>query len=333
MKFSVGDAVLLKRTGEEGHIVSFLSKVIIEVVVAGVHFPVYEDELDHPYLKWFTEKKKAPLRLSSQTEFLPERIKERKQRLAQGIYLSFMPVFIADSFEDIITHFKIFLLNETASSLFFTYEVRDSNGGLVFAHQANLHPFGNVYLHPQSLEEMNDQPRFHWKVVEALQTTKMESNKGVLRIRPAKLFEQINSLLSSNTPAFNYLLTDDAAPTLKVSAKIDPLGIKMACKETENILPVWKTQEVLDLHIEVLVDKPDELSPTAMLDIQLSALEYHLDMAIAFNQASMYIIHGVGKGVLRDEVHHMLSNKAGIKSFENNWNMRFGLGATEVIFS
>src|SRR5690349_23683451 len=44
-------------------------------------------------LKWFTEKKK-PQKIKGDIEQVPvERIKERPQRLARGIYLSFIPVF------------------------------------------------------------------------------------------------------------------------------------------------------------------------------------------------------------------------------------------------
>ena len=58
MKFSIGDKIVLKRTDEEGIVVGFIGKDMLEVEVNGTHFPVYMDEVDHPYLKWFTEKSK-----------------------------------------------------------------------------------------------------------------------------------------------------------------------------------------------------------------------------------------------------------------------------------
>lgn len=333
MKFSIGDAVLLKRTGEEGHIVSFLSKTLIEVAVNGVQFPVYEDEVDHPYLKWFTEKKAARPKQPAAVDILPEKIKDRKARLAQGIYLSFVPVFIPDSFEDIVTHFRVFLLNETAAAIFFTYEVRNNIGRQVFQHQAALHPFGNLYLHPQTLEEMNEQPRFHWKLRDAQPANKLPGVQGTLRIKPARLFEHITRLLEANEPAFNYLLADDASG---VPAPVKPvetfLAEKQSNKESQGQMPAWKPVEVLDLHIEMLVDKPEELSPAEILLVQLSALDYHVDMAIAHCQQSMFIIHGIGKGTLRDEVHGLLKGKRGIDRFEHKWHGLYGFGATEVIF-
>ena len=59
MKFSIGDNIVLKRTGEEGFVTAYIDKQMIEVEVGGTLFPVYIDDIDHPYLKWFTEKTKT----------------------------------------------------------------------------------------------------------------------------------------------------------------------------------------------------------------------------------------------------------------------------------
>ncbi len=334
MKFSIGDAVLMKRTGEEGRIVSFLSRTMLEVEVNGVHFPVYEDEVDHPYLKWFTEKKEAQKKKSTNVEIIPEKIKERKARLAQGIYLSFMPVFLADSFEDIVTHFRIFLINEAATPLFFVYEVRNAAGRLVFSHQAMLHAFANVYLHPQTLEEMNDQPRFHWTLSEGAGGVNASENKGILRIKPAKLFDNISRILEANEPSFNYLLADDAQgiPKIKQAIALNEKPDMLPSRDHPPAVPEWKPKEVLDLHIEALVEHSEELSFAEILHIQLNALEYHIDMAIAHNQQYMVVIHGIGTGKLKEEVHRLLQSKSGVASFENKWHGLYGFGATIVDF-
>lgn len=56
MKFSIGDDIVLKRTGEEGRVVAIISKTMVEVEVNGTAFPVYTEDVEHPYLKWFTQK-------------------------------------------------------------------------------------------------------------------------------------------------------------------------------------------------------------------------------------------------------------------------------------
>ncbi len=48
--------------------------------------------------------------------------------------------------------------------------------------------------------------------------------------------------------------------------------------------------------------------------------------------ANLIVIHGVGKGRLKDEIHEILKTKKEVKSFINQYDPRFGYGATEIIF-
>lgn len=329
MKFSIGDKILLRRTGEEGVVIALLSASMMEVEVKGIHFPVYTDEVDHPYLKWFTEQKKAQKK--SVPEIPVERIKERPARLAQGIYLSFMPVYVLEAMEDIVSHLRIFLFNETAAPVFFSYEAVSAAGGKLFAHKGGLHAFGNIYLHSLTLEEMNGQPRFHWTVSETADALAATGNKGILRIKPSRLFEQITAIQHSGAPSFTYLLAEDATGT--VAAPV-PQWKPLPVPETQSpAAPVeWQPKEVLDLHIEMLTDAYDRMTPSEKLQLQVDTLQYQLDMAIAHNQRQMTIIHGLGSGVLRDMVHRMLEERNDIATYTNEWQGKYGYGATVVTF-
>ena len=46
----------------------------------------------------------------------------------------------------------------------------------------------------------------------------------------------------------------------------------------------------------------------------------------------MIIIHGVGKGKLKQEIHDLLKVKPGVKRFINQYSDFYGYGATEVFF-
>src|ERR1043165_5489016 len=99
MKFSLGDRVLMKRTGEEGIVTAFLSKQLIEVEIGDIRFPVYADEIDHPYLMWFIDSRKPKL-VKTAREIPVEKESEKPQRLSRGIYLSFIPEFASGTNED-----------------------------------------------------------------------------------------------------------------------------------------------------------------------------------------------------------------------------------------
>jgi hypothetical protein len=330
MKFSIGDLILLKRTGEEGHVTAFINKQMLEVEVAGVTFPVHLDDIDHPYLKWFTDKTKK--KKSSLPEQLPvERIAERKQRLAKGVYLSFMPVFKMDEMEEVVDQVKIYLLNELPVPVKFSYDVRVDNQS-EFKHEGTLHPFGNLYLHSLPYGLMNDQPRFNWQLTDTVNKG-MGVAEGVLRIRPAKLFEHIAHVLKSGEASFSYVLIDDFAPA-KAAAPV--MMYEPVVKPTTLPLVTAKTIEAprfeIDLHIEELVDNRKGLSNADIVKIQLDTLKHYVQLAIVHRQERMVVIHGLGKGRLREEVHAILKQLPEVSRFKNEWSGKYGFGATEIFF-
>jgi dsDNA-specific endonuclease/ATPase MutS2 len=47
---------------------------------------------------------------------------------------------------------------------------------------------------------------------------------------------------------------------------------------------------------------------------------------------NMIVIHGVGSGKLKDEIHEVLKTKKEVRYFINQYDARFGYGATEIFF-
>ncbi len=133
MKFSVGDKMLIKRTGEEGVIVSLIDKTMAEVQVGKTIFPIHIDEIDHPYLRWFTQKNKEEQKKKVLREQIPvEKLNEQKPKVASGIHLAFMPVFHIVEMEEQVERLKIFIVNHSHFSISFKYVtiiIRADNNG------------------------------------------------------------------------------------------------------------------------------------------------------------------------------------------------------------
>ena len=335
MKFSVGDKILMKRTGEEGKVAGFIGKDMLEVEVNGTQFPVYIDEVDHPYLKWFTDKNYNQQKPTKLVEQLPvEQPRNRVQKLPRGIHLSFFPIYITDVFDDVVQSLKIYLINELPVAIRFHYDVRVPHESH-FRHEGTLHAFGNLYLHSLDYEIMGAQPRFHWELEDVAHPDfKVES--GILKIKSAKLFEHINELMVKNEPSFSYKLVDDFVEKPKpekketfIPAPLQPQVIVLGSKKTTlQDLPKYE----LDLHIEQLTPNAKNMSSAEMLDLQLRTLDKYLHLAIIHHIERMIVIHGIGKGALKDSVHKMLNEMQEIKYFRNEWMGKYGYGATEVIF-
>ncbi len=325
MKFSVGDRVLLRRTGEEGFIVAFLSRQMVEVSIGEISFPVYADELEHPYLKWFTEPKAAKPARKGEKIIPVEKAAAKSVRLSRGIYLSFLPQFAEGTTDDIIEAFRIHFLNETAEHLNFTYHARMAGGETILQLNGTLHPFGNIFLHTLALEDVNAQPRFHWSIA-----PKDKPGKGlsdILRIRPAQLIRYIQGILGEGEPSFSILLSSDAEAVPVPDAPLPKPEILPQTSSQSAIQLHTEAVRVLDLHLKSVEDAPAQI-----LAQQIRLLQQKLNAAYSAGMESMLVIHGIGNGTLRGAVHRELRETPFVQRFVNEWMGAYGWGATEVFF-
>ncbi len=337
MKYSIGDIILLKRTGEEGRVVSYVNNEMIEVEVGGTHFPVFMDEVDHPYLKWFTEKKKKTAPVVRLAEQIPVEQKQTiSAHLASGFHLSFLPVFRFDEFEDVVDKLKTYFINQTPHRLLLQYECFNHAGSL-FRHKTELQPFSHFYLHDIPFDEMHEQPRFSWVVQQTGIAGRMACMSDTLRIKPKKLFEYISSIQRDNQPMFHIRLADELALAVMPEPEAKPVDEKslkesIAALVREQKVKKEKPVDEIDLHIEKLVRSVAGLSNYDMLSIQLDAFEDALYKAIQAHQQSLVVIHGVGKGKLKEEIHSLLKSVPEVDFFQHEWSPRYGYGATQIFF-
>ena len=59
MKYQPGDKIIVLLTEEEGKVVDIMNEKMVMIEVKGLQFPAYMDQIDFPYFKMFTEKRKA----------------------------------------------------------------------------------------------------------------------------------------------------------------------------------------------------------------------------------------------------------------------------------
>ncbi|QNF32157.1 DUF2027 domain-containing protein [Adhaeribacter swui] len=128
-----------------------------------------------------------------------------------------------------------------------------------------------------------------------------------------------------------YLFTLDQKPVEVNPSKILENLTETETKNPENYQLVAPSHEV-DLHIEKLTDlDPTLMSNSEMLRTQLAAFQDNLDRALATNMHEIIFIHGTGNGVLRKEIHKILSQRrTQIKFYEDARKEKFGYGATLV---
>ena len=87
----------------------------------------------------------------------------------------------------------------------------------------------------------------------------------------------------------------------------------------------------IDLHIENLIESWKGLSNFDIVSIQLSSFRKRFDKALVNNESFLVVIHGVGKGILRDEIYNYLRQFPGVKVGPADRKI-YGMGASEILF-
>jgi hypothetical protein len=105
-------------------------------------------------------------------------------------------------------------------------------------------------------------------------------------------------------------------------------------KNSNSNLLVSKTKESkweIDLHIEHLLDSHNGLSNTEILLKQLHHFRSTFSKAKSQRINKLIVIHGVGEGVLKNEIRIFLARQEHIDFFDASY-IDYGKGATEVRF-
>lgn len=85
----------------------------------------------------------------------------------------------------------------------------------------------------------------------------------------------------------------------------------------------------VDLHIHQLVPSSKGLSNFDMLNIQLETAKRQLEFAMRKRIQKVVFIHGVGAGVLKEELNYLFKRYENVKYYDADYQ-KYGLGATEV---
>jgi hypothetical protein len=305
------------------------------IEVKGVRFPAYMDQIDFPYFKMFTEKRQA----EKKKVFIDQVQKEKatiKAKEGEGVILSFMPVFSKDVFDDdVVEKFKIRLLNQMETAFTFNYNLM-IGGDSAFQLKNTVEPLSDFYLHDVDFEELSDSPRFDFEfALKEPDKRKAPFYEVSLKLKGKQIFKKIEELQLKNEPTFGYLLFDNY-PNKVEEEKVDLSILGNSGYRVYDVSRVKDNLEtartVVDLHIEKLTDSWKHLTNFEILTQQLKTFEKYYDLAVAHRQSILTIIHGVGTGKLKDEIHEELRLKKEVKSFINQYNALYGYGATEIYF-
>jgi hypothetical protein len=338
VKYQPGDDIIILHTKEEGKVVEVLNKNMLLVEVRNVRFPVYTDQVDFPYFHRFANKKEpAKKSFKKFIDDVPkEKILNRSSIKEEGVWLSLIPKFSIDEFGDeVVELFKLYLINKNNTGYKFNY-YQDFFGKESFELKGEILSRHDFYLYDIAFSDFNDNPSFSFDFsLITADKTKAEHYETAIKLKPKQLFQRIETMKQNNEPSIVFKLFDDY-PAKVIEEKVElteNLIRKNKAYKAERIREhLEPARSVVDLHIEKLTDDWQRLSNFEILTLQLKEFEKWYELAIAHRLPNFIVIHGVGTGKLRDEIHDILKTKKEVKTFVNKYEPRFGYGATEIFF-
>jgi hypothetical protein len=342
VKYEIGDKIIVLHSEEEGSVIDIINDKMVLIEVRGVRFPAYMDQIDFPYFTQFSKQNKAAKAAAApKPKVHVDDVKREKgnprHKVAEGVWLSFVPVFDKDVFDDdVVEKFKLYLINQTNLALGFAYQLL-FGGETNFELRNTIQPLGDFYLHDVAFEDLNDAPRFDFEFT----LVKEDKRKAPyfetsLKVKAKQVFKRIEEMQLAQEASFSYLLMEQY-PNREVEEPVQLANHGNKHFRLYDLSQIRQFLEpartVVDLHIEKLTDNPGALANHEKLALQLKTFEKFYDLAVANRQPTFIVVHGIGSGKLRDEIHDMLRLKREVKSFVNQYHPSFGYGATEIYFN
>lgn len=98
---------------------------------------------------------------------------------------------------------------------------------------------------------------------------------------------------------------------------------KTSVKKKKSHVPV------VDLHMENLVDRHSHMTNHEIVLFQLEHFNKKLEGFMRNKVKEFVVVHGIGKGKLKQEVRHILHGYINIEYMDDHYN-EYGVGATRV---
>ncbi len=347
MLIAEGNRVRLVNTGDIGIISSVIDEDMVNVMLEdGFEIPVSVDDLRLANnLRDDPSKKSDKAKQSARKDALhPTMIANKQPNTNQGIFVGFETKY--DN-EGNPSKYFIYLINDNQADVVFNYEFSLVDGtssklnGLVRSNTA--FPLGILQY-----DELNDSPQLYFdlwasttaglgKKVEKGVKVKVKSFLKKVKKAPVlhgevHLYELARKLEEAVAAASGESLTDYTKKVTKSGHQqqlIDDYYYKQSVPSVQDKahFPIE-----LDLHLETLVENVKSLTNAEKLNTQIEAFEEYIEEAYEIGLDSVFVIHGLGKGRLRDIISSRLIRNETVRTFKNDHHPKYGFGATEIFF-
>lgn len=348
MLLAIGTKVKLKHTGDRGEIVALLPNKMVNVYLYNddMEIPVFEDDLipgnlvTEPLAKRIIIPEKKPV-ITNPSPPSQEAAVQYEILHSLGLQLVFEPVL---NDEQTTEYYRIWVLNDSKDEFIVSMALK-IKGEVESERNSKIMAMTKTEFGTLIFDKLNDNPVFEmqkWRI-----TSKGTDGfaKNIIKIKPKTFFSKMKTAPFLNKPVHWFLAFDknkpkksDSAEDLRSYTKRNA-SVRLPRNEEErrrfnlNDIEEFASFEIeIDLHLEKLGVSTTGMNNADVLRVQLSHFESFIANAIRIGVPRVFVIHGVGKGKLRDMIATKLINHPDVKTYRNEYHPRYGWGATEVEF-
>ncbi|MFA6246775.1 MAG: DUF2027 domain-containing protein [Mucilaginibacter sp.] len=313
MKYKLGDFVRFVDEKLEGYVTKIIDEQMIGVTV--------EDDFEIPVLASKVTYVHGHGAESHDEEHVAETRQPAGEFKNKGVHIA----VVADAKANALVH--LYIINETSYQLLAsltTQQQKDFKGEFA----GTVEPNGVAKVYSAKLSDLQLWPKLIFQVLfYTKQNQPLVEPLNVSEQFKAKDFAGAKKLVPYIKQQGWMIQLDE--PELVIDAeKLKESFFKPAEEKPQTVA---KPVSELDLHIEKLRDDHQFLASSEILNIQTDHFKKALDAAIVHQMPDITFIHGTGNGILKHELHKLLSKHPKVQTFMDARKEKFGYGATKVI--
>jgi len=320
MKIPVGTRVVILESGETG-VIAWYDGNTAFVDVDGETIQAHAKDIEP-----VSSFGKAPAK-SENTE-KPKLL----DAIEEGLLIQFNAV---RSMAGELKRFDLILINNTATHILFEYQFHLFDASPITIRK-ELNSAATIKLHEFKADQLNDAPLF---IVNCwLKTAEGATKPAVtkeIKFKAKQYFAKIETPEFKRTDRFVIEVTKEIEPKVKkepmVAVEKDEFfAEKKKVPAQHELIIKAEMPDFIDLHAENLLPGYGNMDPSDILHRQITHFKNFLDKAIKYNLHKIYVVHGIGKGVLKAEIEKVLKKYPEVSNYNNDYHARFGFGATEI---
>jgi hypothetical protein len=312
MRYKLGDFVRFVDEKLEGYVTRIIDEQMIGVTV--------EDDFEIPVLASKVTYVHGHGAASHDEDYVAPTNLPAGEFKSKGVYIA----VVTDAKANALVH--LYLVNETSYQLL-TAVTTEQQKTLKGEFAGIIEPQSSAKIYSAKLSDLQLWPKFIFQVLFfTRQNQPSVAPLNITELFKAKDFSGVKKVVPILKQQAWLIQLDE--PELIIDAqKLKESFFKPAQEKQEVQKPVSE----LDLHIEKLRDDYQFLSSSEILNIQTENFKKALDAAIVHQMPDITFIHGTGNGILKHELHKLLSKHPKVQTFMDARKEKFGYGATKVI--